>query len=198
LKSGDTLTVGDETFVLAEIEEPIEERGGITLVGGQAYRESFAEDDQSIATRSADVFQLLAGVVDKALALGRGEEAEHIIGAHLSAALNDALHGNRVSADLARSAAGYALKIAGATGKPAWIDYTVRLYHALRLPLPLALVDDMYALLRRVRGTDLTLLREYAEALRERADVLSPAERFVLQRIVGLERLAAWQTNNTY
>lgn len=198
LKSGDTLTIGDENLVLAEIEEPVEERGSITLVGGQAYRDSFGDEDPSVATRSADVFQLLAGVVDKALALGRGEEAEHIIGAHLTAALNDALHGSRLPPDLARSAAGYALKIAGSTGKPAWIDYTIRLYHCLRLPLPLALVDDMYALLRRVRGIDLGLLREYSEALRQRAENLTPAERFVVQRIVGLERLAAWQSSNTY
>jgi pSer/pThr/pTyr-binding forkhead associated (FHA) protein len=198
LKSGDTLTIGDENFHLAEIEEPVEERGSITLVGGQAYRDSFGEDDQSVATRSADVFQLLAGVVDKALALGRGEEAEHIIGAHLAAALNDALHGARIQPDLARAAAGYALKIAGSTGKPSWIDYTLRLYHCLKLPLPLALVDDMYALLRRVKGIDLTLLRDYSEALRLRVDTLTPAERFVVQRIVGLERLATWQSNNVY
>jgi len=195
LKSGDTLTIGDENLVLAEIEEPVEERGGITLVGGQAYRESF-EDDPSVATRSADVFQLLAGVVDKALALGRGEEAEHIIGAHLTSTLNDALHGKRPPQDLVRAAAGYALKIAGSTGKPAWIDYTIRLYQCLRAPLPLALVDDMYALLRRVKGIDLALLRDYSEELRQRIDSLTPAERFVVQRIVGLERLATWQSNN--
>ena len=196
LKSGDTLTIGDENFVLAEIEEPVEERGSITLVGGRAYRESFADDDPSVATRSADVFQLLAGVVDKALALGRGEEAEHIIGAHLNAALTDALHGKRPQPEMARAAAGYALKIAGATGKPGWIDYAIRLYQCLRIPLPLALVDDMYALLRRVKGIDLALLREYSEELRQRADSLTPAERFVVQRIVGLERLATWQSNN--
>jgi pSer/pThr/pTyr-binding forkhead associated (FHA) protein len=196
LKSGDTLTIGDENFVLGEIEEPVEERGSITLVGGKAYRDSFSDEDPSAATRSADVFQLLAGVVDKALALGRGEEAEHIIGTHLTGALTDALHGRRPPPDLARAAATYALKIAGSTGKPAWIDYTIRLYHCLRVPLPLALVDDMYALLRRVKGIDLPLLRDYSEDLRERADGLTPAERFVVQRIIGLERLATWQSNN--
>jgi pSer/pThr/pTyr-binding forkhead associated (FHA) protein len=197
MKSGDSLTVGDETFILAELEEAVEDaKAGITLVGVQ--RDSYSDEDRSAATRSADVFQLLAGVVDKALALGRGEEAEHIIGTHLTAAMRDAESGRRVSPDLARSAAGYALKLASATNKPSWIDYTIRLYHLLRLALPLALVDDMYSLLRRVRGIDLALLREYTEALRERADALTPAERFVLQRIGGLERLAAWQTHNTY
>jgi pSer/pThr/pTyr-binding forkhead associated (FHA) protein len=196
MKGGDTLTIGDETFVLAEVEEPVEERGSITLVNARAYRDSFSDDDPSVATRSADVFQLLAGVVDKALALGRGEEAERIIGAHLNSALNDALRGKAPPPDITRSAAGYALKIAGATGKAAWIDYTLRLYQCLRSPLPLTLVDDMYALLRRVKGIDLTLLREYSEELRDRADSLTPAERFVVQRIVGLERLATWQSNN--
>jgi hypothetical protein len=56
----------------------------------------------------------------------------------------------------------------------------------------------MYALLRRVKGIDLTLLRDYSEALRLRVDTLTPAERFVVQRIVGLERLATWQSNNVY
>jgi pSer/pThr/pTyr-binding forkhead associated (FHA) protein len=196
MKSGDSLTIGDETFVLAEIEEAVEDvKAGITLVG---QRDSSSDEDRLAATRSADVFQLLAGVVDKALALGRGEEAEHIIGAHLNAAMRDAESGRRVSPDLARSAAGYALKLASATNKASWIDYTVRLYHLLRLALPLALVDDMYSLLRRVRGIDLALLREYNEALRARVDELTPTERFVLQRIGGLERLAAWQTSNSY
>jgi pSer/pThr/pTyr-binding forkhead associated (FHA) protein len=199
MKSGDSLTIGDETLVLNEIEEALEEpRSNVTLVGARAELDSFTDDDVSLATRSADIFQLLAGVVDKALALGRGEEAEHIIGTHLRTALNDAQQGKRVSPDIARSAAGYALKLAGATGKAAWFDYTIALYSALRLVLPLGLVDDMYALLKRVRSVDLIALREYTVVLKERQDSLTAAERFVLQRIVGLERLALWQHSNTY
>ena len=88
------------------------------------------------------------------------------------------------------------MKLAGSTGKPLWLDYAVRLYHALDLVLPLALVDEMYVLLRRVRGIDLGVLRAYTESLRTRSLGLAPAERFVLQRLIGLERLAAWQTTS--
>lgn len=199
LKLGDRLGIGDETLVLLEldIDEPLDERARKTVAAmqaGRVEREGFADDDQAQATRSADVFELLGHVVDKALALGRGDEAEHVIATHLQAALSDALSDRGLSPDIARSAAGYAVKLAGATGKASWLDYATRLYHALDLVLPLALVDEMYVLLRRVRGIDLATLRAYTEALRTRSHGLAPAERFVLQRLIGLERLAAWQT----
>jgi pSer/pThr/pTyr-binding forkhead associated (FHA) protein len=199
VKLGDRLGIGDETFILLEIDtdEAAEDPGSKTVAAMQsmrAERDGFTDDDQGQATRSADVFQLLGHVVDKALALGRGDEAEHVIATHLQAALGDALSDRGLSPDIARTAAGYAVKLAGATGKASWLDYATRLYHALDLVLPLALVDEMYVLLRRVRGIDLSILRTYTEALRTRSHGLAPAERFVLQRLIGLERLAAWQT----
>ena len=196
LKPGDTLTIGDETFTLIDLEEPIEAESPPALTSVPAQRstlEGFSEEESGTATRSANAFQLLGSVVDKALALGRGEEAEHVIATHLNAALGDALAGRSVPPDLARSAAGYAVKLAGATGRASWIDYTVELYAAVGLTLPLSLVDEMYLLLRRVRGIDLENLRDYLEALRAREGSLAPAERFVLRRLTGLERLATWQ-----
>jgi len=199
LKLGDRLGIGDETLILYELDEPVDSRAERTLSAlpaARSERGSFSDDETSQATRSADVFQLLGRVVDKALALGRGDEAEHLIATHLQAALGDATSERGLSADIARTAAGYAVKLAGATGKATWLDYAVKLYGALELVLPLALVDEMYVLLRRVRGIDLGVLRGYTETLRERAQGLAPAERFVLQRLIGLERLAAWQTTS--
>lgn len=201
LKPGDRLSVGDEVLYFGEIDEPNGESASETsdtvtsLVPPRVQRDSFIDDDVAVATRSADVFQLLASVVDKALALGRGEEAERVIATHLQAALADAVAGRDVSLDIARTAAGYAVKLAGATGKALWMDHAVKLYSTLGLVLPLALVDEMYVLLRRVRGLDISVLRTYTESLKGRAQELAPAERFVLQRLLGLERLASWQTS---
>jgi pSer/pThr/pTyr-binding forkhead associated (FHA) protein len=196
LRPGDRVSVGDEVFVFGENEEPLEHRTTeVGLPPQRLARNTFSEADASLATRSAHVFQLLASVVDKALALGRGDEAERLIAAHLSAALTDAEASADLPPDVARTAAGYAVKLAGATGKALWLDYAVKLYGALGLVLPLALVDEMYVLLRRVRGLDPAVLRAYTEQLRERAAGLAPAERFVLQRLSGLERLASWQTS---
>jgi hypothetical protein len=199
LKPGDRLAIGDEILQFGEIEEdPAPPRDAATvtgLVAPKGKRDSFADDDISVATRSADIFQLLASVVDKALALGRGEEAERVIASHLQAALADATAGRDVSPDIARTAAGYSVKLAAATGKALWLDHAVKLYAALGLVLPLALVDEMYVLLRRVRGMDIAALRAYTETLRTQSQDLAPAERFVLQRLLGLERLASWQTS---
>jgi hypothetical protein len=57
--------------------------------------------------------------------------------------------------------------------------------------MPLPIVDEMYTVLRRVPGLDRELCHAYAEQQRLRADLSAP-ERFVLQRLEGLERLAAW------
>jgi pSer/pThr/pTyr-binding forkhead associated (FHA) protein len=199
LRSGDRVAVGDEVMILGEVEESLDSAGfDPTLAALPAQRsrlESVPDDDGSVATRNADVFQLIAGVVDKALAMGRGVEAERLIAKHLETGLIEARAGRHVPPDIARTAAGYAVKLAGATGKAAWLDHAVKLYAALELVLPLALVDEMYVLLRRMRGMDLAVLRTYTDALRARINQLAPAERFVLQRLLGLERLAAWQSS---
>jgi FHA domain len=196
LKPGDRVSVGDEVLYVGEVEDVSETSDTVTgFAPPSKQRDSIADDDVAVATRSADVFQLLASVVDKALALGRGDEAERVIASHLQSALADATAGRAVSLDVARTAAGYAVKLAGATSKALWMDHAVKLYSALGLVLPLALVDEMYVLLRRVRGLDIAVLRVYTEKLKGRAQELAPAERFVLQRLLGLERLASWQTS---
>ncbi|HEY4106310.1 MAG TPA: FHA domain-containing protein, partial [Polyangiaceae bacterium] len=169
LEAGDSLAVGDSTFVLVTLEEQ-ELRGSATMSDIRAIREvnrvpldSYTSEEVSVATRRADALQLLGGVVDKALALGRGEEAEHLIGNHLVAALSDANAARPVAPEVARAAAQYAVKLALATNKPAWIDFTFRLYAALGSIMPLPVVDELYTVLRRVRGVDRDLLRAYTE-----------------------------------
>lgn len=202
LRSGDIITIGDDSLTLAELDEPAETRSHaisdmLPVRPELAPRfPSFAVDDVSIATRRADAFQLLSGVVDKALALGRGDEAEHLIGTHLVAALADASTGRGVPPEIARTAARYALKLAAATNKSNWLDFAVRLYRALSQPMPLPIVDEMYTLIGRIRGVDRALLRDYLDSLRLLADSFTPTERFVLQRLEGLERMARLQSDS--
>jgi len=202
LKPGDIITIGDDSLTLIELDEPAERRGETISDMRPVKPEqtpglpSFSDDDVSVATRRADAFQLLSGVVDKALALGRGEEAEHLIGTHLVAALADASTGRGVPADIARTAARYALKLSAATNKSNWLDFAVRLYRALGQPMPLPIVDELYTLVGKVRGLDRALLRDYVDSLRLVSESLSPTERFVLQRLAGLERMARLQSDS--
>lgn len=198
LSNGDTLAIGDNTFVIVESFDPATLRAE-HLSEMRALRESarvpagsFGSDDSPNSTRRAAALQMLGGVVDKALALGLGQEAEHIIGTHLVAVLSDAAAGRGVAPEVARSSAQYAVKLATVTGKGAWLDFAFRLYRALGETMPLPIVDEMYTVMRRVRGLDRDLLHGYGEFLRARGEQLSAPERFVLQRLEGLERLATW------
>ena len=200
LQPGDIITIGDDSLTLIELEEPGRRKETVSDMRPVRPEQtprlpSFSDEDVSIATRRADAFQLLSGVVDKALALGRGEEAEHLIGTHLVAAMADASTGRGVPPDIARTAARYALKLAAATGKSNWLDFAVRLYRALAQPMPLPIVDEMYTLVSRMRGMDRPLLRDYLDTLRLVSETLSPTERFVLQRLEGLERMATLQSD---
>jgi len=193
LEIGDTLTIGENTFALLASAPPPTRRS-TTLSDARSIRKplaSHASEDVSVATRRADALQLLGNVVDKALALGRTEEAERLLGNHLVAALSDARAGRTVTPEVARTAALYAVRLATATGKSNWLDFAFRLYAALGSTMPLPVVDEMYTVLRRVPGLDRQLLHAYLEQQRVRPE-LSPPERFVLQRLEGLERLAAW------
>ena len=197
LEVGDSLAIGDHTFLLFAAEE-IAARHHATIADPRAIRQSdripvgtYVDDEVSVATRRADALQLLGSVVDKALALGRGEEAEHLIGTHLVATLSDATARRGVTPEVARAAAQYAVKLAAAMNKAGWLDFAFRLYIALGSSMPLPVVDEMYTVLRRVRGLDRELLHAYLEQQRARPG-LNPPERFVLQRLEGLERLAAW------
>jgi hypothetical protein len=195
---GDKLSIGDNEFVLTEIfvshaqqqhgsERTLRESGRVPA-GSYAH----ASGPAAVATRRADALHLLCSVADKALALGRGHEAEHVLGTHLVAALSDAAAGRPVLPEVARISAQYAVKFASATGKATWLDFAFRLYAELGETIPLPIVDEMYTVLRHVRGIDRDLLRSYTDFLHARQARLSPPERFVLQRLEGLERLAAW------
>lgn len=201
LHPGDDVTIGDDTLTLIEVDE-LAPRRAETVSDMRPVAPvptpripSFSDEDLTVATRRADALQLLSGVVDKALALGRGEEAEHLLGTHLVAVMADAATGRGVPPEIARTTARYALKLAAATYKPTWLEFPIRLYRALEAPMPLPIVDELYTLVGRVRGLNRAELRDYIDFLRERAVSLSPTERFVLQRLDGLERMASLQSD---
>lgn len=132
---------------------------------------------------------LIGGVADKALAMGRADEAERILQRALNDVLQKAPHG-QMSPEFIEKAATYAVRLAAGTGKGSWIDYIFDLYMAIRALLPARLVDELYAVVRKVKHTDKGRVRAYTACLREISHGFGPAERFIQQRIEGFERMA--------
>jgi len=67
----------------------------------------------------------------------------------------------------------------------------IELYSAQQRMCPAPVIDELYNAMRKVTAIDIVRLRSYVEQLRQRLSSFGPAERFLFQRLEGLERLAA-------
>jgi hypothetical protein len=208
LNAGDQLTVGKQQFVVRASAPPAapsaserftaETLHGLRVApehgstpGVDAVTRSDLRMPEAEATHREEALELLGGVADKVLALGRGDEAERVLSTALNNVLAQVKRGREPAPRVVGRAASYAGKLAEATSRGKWIDYTIELYSALRRPLPIELVDQMYAVLRRVDAVSLPLLRAYLSLLHDQTTVFGPNERFAIQRLEGFERLAS-------
>jgi hypothetical protein len=132
-------------------------------------------------------FGLLGMLADKALALGRGDEAERLLQPQIEQLLAEIERGKKHDPAHVDRACEYALKIAHATGNGAWMGTVFRFYRALRRLCPSAVVDELYALARKVKQPSVEELRSYLAVIREQGE-LGPNERFLVSRLEGLER----------
>ena len=214
LRAGDKILIGSQELTLQlsteggayEVSSALQ-RGRLTLPnmaaaqpvtsdrptrpsGGPQESPSSESGDPS-SERRAKAFRLLAGVADKALALGRAEEAERLLATALLEVVETSRAGKHPSASLVDTAARFAAKLATATSKGVWADYVIELYDAQGRLCPAVVIDELYGALRKVNAVDLPRLRGYVARLRERQASLGPAEKFLFLRIEGLERLAA-------
>ncbi len=150
------------------------------------------DDEEPVeSTLNADGFTLLTGVVDKMFVLGRADEAERVLAGHLSTLLEEAKASVPLRSESCETAGRYAARLAASTRRGEWVSYAFQLYFHARLVMPTTLVDDLLHAVQRSRGVDRKRIREYVEYLDARSAGLSPSERFALQRITSLERLAA-------
>jgi pSer/pThr/pTyr-binding forkhead associated (FHA) protein len=216
LSAGDKIVIGSQELTLLRAREAVERELVNTTQASQrtlprisALRESLDPPARGATVRPppgqspadpgmdpdterrADAFNLLGGVADKALAMGRAEEAERLLASVLADIVETSRSGRRPAAPLVDVAARFAAKLATSTAKGGWVDYVIELYDAEVRPCPAPVIDELYSALRKVSAIDLVRLREYVAHLRERQAMLGPADKFLLQRIEGLERLAA-------
>lgn len=136
-------------------------------------------------------FGLLGILADKAFALGRADEAERLLTELLEQVLSDLEAGREVNGELFERATEYAMRLASAGGSARWIEYIFRAFATVRRPCPAGIVDELYSLVRKVGKVNLGALRTYIDVLRENTATLGPADRFLMSRIEGLERLVA-------
>jgi hypothetical protein len=165
----------------------------IAAVAHQSEPEQRVSTSDSTAelTHHADLFDLLGASVERAFDAKNGDEVERLIGRHLERLVDQARIMRHIDDEVFGRAALYAIRLAVTTNKPTWFDYVVRLYTTLSIPLPLPIVDQLSAHIRRVPGISRQQLREYVAKLRNEAGLMSAERRFRLQRVESLERLVS-------
>jgi len=198
LTDGDQIQIGSAAFVLRSEALSYRNSSSTTpatspaagTLGELSVRLSM--DEAEAPTVEAHSLDLLGTLAEKSLTLGRAEEAAHLLTPTLEEILRRARAGR--AADLPSrvlaKAAHYAALLADATERGRWVDYAVALFDALEQPLPATVVDQLYVTVRKLSDVDREALRGYLERLRERPNS-SPADRFVIQRLAGLERLVS-------
>jgi hypothetical protein len=134
---------------------------------------------------------LLTSRADQAMTMDRTEEAESILQTALIDILSRAQSGVPVEIPVADLAARYAARLAGATTKGNWVNYAFELFTSARRPLPGPVIDELHIVIPRVNPLDPQPLRTYLDDLRRIAPEFGPTERFLMQRLEGLERLVA-------
>jgi pSer/pThr/pTyr-binding forkhead associated (FHA) protein len=153
--------------------------------------ERISDPPTAEASRSRQSFQLLGGVADKALAMGRVEEAERLLQTMLLDVITRAREGQTIDPATAEAAAQYAARLGGATTRGAWVDYVFELYKRMKRPIAAPVVDELYTVVRKAKNIDLALVRGYVADLRAAASTHGPTEQFLVKRIEGLERLVS-------
>jgi pSer/pThr/pTyr-binding forkhead associated (FHA) protein len=147
------------------------------------------ETDPS-TVRRLDAFRMISSVAEKALAMGRHDEAERLLAGPLTELVEASRSGRPLSILLVDTVSALVAKLATATGKGEWVGLIIELYHAQARPFSAAVADELYIAFRRASGIDTGGLKGYLATLRDRQATFGPAERFLLQRVEGLERLA--------
>ncbi len=197
---GDRITIGSQEMLIsvpsdeAATARSIDSHScgaNVTVTAMQPVRAAQLDRQtkSETGTSKRDAFRLLGGVADKALVLGRAEEAERLLSTILRNVLTSAQSGAELDAHLVEQAGLYGAKLANATGKAQWVNYVIELHTILRQPCAGLTIDELHTVLRKVKNVDLPALQAYVAILRKESQNLGPAQRFLVQRIEGLERL---------
>jgi hypothetical protein len=148
-----------------------------------------AEEEGDEVTRPVSAFQLLASIADKALALGRPDDAERILANLLGDVLSKLESQRAIGEDSLRDATRYALRLADLTGKQRWVDWVFTAHEAKGKLMSAETIDALYELVRKVRHPGGRAISGYVATMRKKAATLGAADRFLLARLEGLERV---------
>ncbi|MFK7997989.1 MAG: FHA domain-containing protein [Polyangiales bacterium] len=132
-------------------------------------------------------FHLLKAIADKALAMGRFDEAERILGPSLTRVKADAQRTAEMHEKTRLEGTDFAVRLMDGPKATEWMTWVLELHMELDLVLEKNTIAALHVAARRMRSAPNRLLETY---LRKLSKVeRSPAERFRIKQLEGLLRV---------
>jgi hypothetical protein len=191
IKHLDRIVIGAQELLLMKVQDDDarERHGRPTLAGMTLDLPVLRPDEITDEPTVHSTESVLDRIADKALALGRFEEAERMLGRKLKDMLVEAQDGRRMPEDKLFAATSYALRLAEGTKKGAWLDWVFEIHDATGRLLDADAIGRLHDLVRRIRYPGGRALKSYLAHMRNKVDTFSPSQRFLLQRLEGIERV---------
>lgn len=196
IKNLDRVTVGGSELILLELLDRA--HMSATLAGSTVRDLSGGRDTMQLPAlgplgtprddEGTAASMLLVGIADKALALSRFDEAERVLARVLEPMLDKAKAGPLPAGKLEEGTK-YALRLAEGTRRQSWVDWVFEIHTATRAMISAQNIDRLHEIVRKIRYSNGSALRRYLEAMRTKEAELNPSDRFLLQRVAGLERV---------
>jgi len=195
LSDGDRIVIGGEELVFNVVRPAYEDVSiqEITVAGEDAIVPSVDDEEEEehyLPTHRVNSLDVLGPIAEKALAMGRIEDAERLLGDHLSNILGDASAGRRVLPNVLEKACQYGVLLAQSTGRGGWFDFVIALNDALAAPLNDRLVVEMQVALARVDAVDGARLDRYVATLRRLLPNFDAEQKRQVQRVEELIELS--------
>lgn len=146
---------------------------------------------EPLADETTVVGTLLGGLAQKAIALGRFDEAERVLTRPLADLLVRAQRGERVATSALGESTSFALRLAEGTKRAAWLDWLFDVHAATGVLMSAPDIEQLHEVVRRTRYTNVAAVRRYLARLAQHGDKLSVAQRFQVQRLEALLRVVS-------
>ena len=185
-KCGASIHRGSPTLVGMTLSNIPGVGSGTTEGSGLLSARAPADPEETTASQ-----QLLASIAEKALALGRFDEAERVLSRVLADVLLRAKAGQAILPARLTEATKYALRLAEGTKKHAWIDWVFDVHDATLTLIGGDEIEKLHEIVRKLRYPGGPIMRRYLDRMRERQAELGPSERFLLQRLEGIQRVVS-------
>lgn len=211
LAVGDRIAIGNAEFQLVgaegEVQDPERTTGSIAIrrcpwcnrmypsvlercPGCRGPTRTTGDDEfgRDSSTSTDGSMHVLAGVGEKALAMGRVEEAERLIGRNLEILLERVRDGQRLDQPLYEDAVRRAIRLASATKRDEWYGWIFDFAAAQEMLLPGEHIDELHSLMFAHRPDVGSKVDAYIARMSSVS--LRPPEQQLLKRITGLRRFA--------